>query len=186
MSNFKGLRSGALAMCALAAAGCLALFIPGSKAPVYEIGRTPWMSHIDSEIASKPMPVYSTSYQPVSDVEELARCMYFEAYKEGDEGMIMVGNVVMNRVNKKGYPNTIYGVIHHKNMFSVVHRSNYYTKKIPKKCFDLAQQVIDGETAVCCDNVLYFNNSGPSYYMRETFWYGNHCFGHGKGGCKAD
>ena len=59
-----------------------------------------------------------------SDVELLARIMKAEALGEGEEGMLMVGNVVVNRVvaNCDVFKNTrtISEVIYQKNAFSGV------------------------------------------------------------------
>ena len=59
-----------------------------------------------------------------SDVELLARIMKSEALGEGDEGMLMVGNVIVNRVvaNCDVFKNTrnIYEVVYQKNAFAGV------------------------------------------------------------------
>ena len=56
-----------------------------------------------------------------SDVELLARIMKSEALGEGDEGMLMVGNVIVNRVvaNCDVFKNTrnIYEVVYQKKCF---------------------------------------------------------------------
>lgn len=55
-----------------------------------------------------------TGYRPYteSDLQCMARNMYFEAGGEGELGMRAVGHVVMNRIQKKGvYPDNVCDVI---------------------------------------------------------------------------
>ena len=58
--------------------------------------------------------------------EALARVMYGEASGEGDEGMIAVGNVVMNRLKspEDWWGNSIESIISHPEQFSVFEDKN--------------------------------------------------------------
>jgi len=51
---------------------------------------------------------------PKSEVECLAKNMYFEAKNEPKKGIIAVGFVTMNRVNDKSFPKSICGVVYQK------------------------------------------------------------------------
>ncbi|MGM9637285.1 MAG: cell wall hydrolase [Eubacteriales bacterium] len=60
------------------------------------------------------------SYQPIEEVKSsyseedlywLSRIIHAESASEPLEGKIAVGNVVLNRVRRSDYPNTVYGVI---------------------------------------------------------------------------
>jgi spore germination cell wall hydrolase CwlJ-like protein len=42
----------------------------------------------------------------------LSLAMYWEALGEGDQGMLAVGSVVLNRVENQQFPNSICGVVH--------------------------------------------------------------------------
>ena len=54
---------------------------------------------------------WADSYYNSDDLYWLSRIISAEAKGESLKGQIAVGNVVMNRVRSKSYPNTIYGVI---------------------------------------------------------------------------
>ena len=65
------------------------------------------------------------------DLYWLARIISAEAKGESLKGQIAVGNVVLNRVRHKSYPNTIYGVIFdrkHGTQFSPVSYGTIYNK----------------------------------------------------------
>ena len=54
------------------------------------------------EILLKEKPRQPLDYSD-ADVELLARTLYGEARDQGEEGMTAVGNVVLNRLNKKSW-----------------------------------------------------------------------------------
>ena len=53
-----------------------------------------------------------------TDLDCLARAMYFESNRSSRDGMIAVGNVVMNRVQSAEYPNNVCGVVGQRNQFA--------------------------------------------------------------------
>ena len=53
-----------------------------------------------------------------NDADLLALCLWREARGEGDAGMTAVCNVILNRVGKPGFANTLHSVIMNKNQFS--------------------------------------------------------------------
>jgi spore germination cell wall hydrolase CwlJ-like protein len=53
-----------------------------------------------------------------SDIDCMARAMYFESKRSSRDGMIAVGSVVMNRVQSDDFPNTVCGVVSQKNQFA--------------------------------------------------------------------
>ena len=63
------------------------------------------------------------------ELDCMAKNIYFEAAIESTAGKIAVGQVVLNRLNSKYYPNTICGVIkqgrHHTNGFPVRDRCQF-------------------------------------------------------------
>ncbi|MDB6179285.1 cell wall hydrolase [Paracoccus sp. Z330] len=53
-----------------------------------------------------------------SDLECMERAMYFESNRSSRDGMVAVGNVVMNRVRSPEYPDSVCGVVAQKNQFA--------------------------------------------------------------------
>ena len=53
-----------------------------------------------------------------SDVDCMARAMYFESNRSSRDGMIAVGSVVMNRVQSDDFPNSVCAVVSQKNQFA--------------------------------------------------------------------
>lgn len=116
----------------------------------------------------------------------LARIMRAEAVGEGSLGMLMVGNVVVNRgiadcLTFKNV-NTIYDVIYQKNQFSGTQSSLFYSNPTTKER-ELADRVIRGEYFHPATNALWFyapsgNDSCKSVWYDQTLSgrYKSHCF----------
>lgn len=116
----------------------------------------------------------------------LARIMRAEAVGEGSLGMLMVGNVVVNRgiANCLTFKNvnTIYDVIYQKNQFSGTQSSLFYSNPTTKER-ELADRVIRGEYFHPATNALWFyapsgNDSCKSVWYDQTLSgrYKSHCF----------
>lgn len=116
----------------------------------------------------------------------LARIMRAEAVGEGSLGMLMVGNVVVNRgiANCLTFKNvnTIYDVIYQKNQFSGTQSSLFYSNPTTKER-ELANRVIRGEYFHPATNALWFyapsgNESCKSVWYDQTLSgrYKSHCF----------
>lgn len=116
----------------------------------------------------------------------LARIMRAEAVGEGSLGMLMVGNVVVNRgiANCLTFKNvnTIYDVIYQKNQFSGTQSSLFYSNPTTKER-ELANRVIRGEYFHPATNALWFyapsgNDSCKSVWYDQTLSgrYKSHCF----------
>lgn len=120
-----------------------------------------------------------------SDVELLARIMKAEALGEGEEGMLMVGNVVVNRVvaNCDVFKNTrnISEVVYQKNAFAGVGQ-RLFNQPVNAKEKELALRNIDGYRIEPAANALWFKNPGSKQSCPQTFYgsltgrYQNHCF----------
>ena len=121
-----------------------------------------------------------------NDVDMLARIMRAEALNEGDLGMLMVGNVVINRV--LAYCHTfknitsIYDAIYQKNQFVGVN-SSLYQGTSTKYEKDLARRVLDGEYYYPATNALWFYAPSKGSNCKSTWYnqklagrYKNHCF----------
>ncbi len=116
------------------------------------------------------------------EVYWLARIISAEARGESMQGKIAVGNVVLNRVRSKQYPNTIYGVIFDKKFgvqFAPTSNGTIYNTPTAESII-AAKMCLEGYTL--SNDILYFFN--PRYasgtWVRENreyaFTIGNHVF----------
>lgn len=119
------------------------------------------------------------------DVELLARIIRAEALAEGDLGMLMVGNVVVNRVLADCLTfkniNNVYDAIYQKNQFVGTESSLFQASPTTKEK-ELAKRVLSGEYYYPATNSLWFYAPGKT--SCRTTWYNqalagsykNHCF----------
>lgn len=93
----------------------------------------------------------------------MQRAIYFEANRSSREGMIAVGNVVMNRVRSDKFPNTICGVVGQKNQFApgVLSRS-LNARELPL-VRDAAAAVMRGERHPQIQNAMFFHTNGHTF-----------------------
>ncbi len=117
----------------------------------------------------------------------LARLMRAEAIGEGDLGMLMVGNVVINRALARCFTfknlNTISDVIYQNpGGFSGINSPLFFSAPttIEKR---LADRAIKGEYYYPATNALWFYAPKPQESCKESWWgqynsgrYKNHCF----------
>lgn len=116
------------------------------------------------------------------DLYWLSRIISAEAKGEPFEGQIAVGNVVLNRVRHKDYPNTIYGVIFdrkHGTQFSPVSYGTIYQK--PTDSAILAAKIcLEGyslsDTAIFFLNPRIATNNWIVKNRPYAFTVGNHDF----------
>lgn len=118
--------------------------------------------------------------------ELLARLMRAEAIGEGNLGMLMVGNVVVNRAlaNCLTFKNitSIYDVIYQNpGGFSGVDSPLFYSNPTTAQT-NLAERVLKGEYYYPATNALWFYSPGNEL-CKSTWWdqelsgrYKNHCF----------
>ncbi len=115
----------------------------------------------------------------------LARIMRAEALAEGDLGMLMVGNVVVNRVVANCYTFTdidsITDAIYQKNQFSGINNSLFEGSPTTTEK-RLAERILRGEYYYPATHALWFyapgNNSCQSTWYSQPLAgkYKNHCF----------
>ena len=130
------------------------------------------------------------------DLDLLARIMRAEALNEGDLGMLMVGNVVINRVLADCYTfktvNNIRDVIYQKNQFVGTDSSLFQATPTSLEQ-RLAKRVLDGEYYYPATNALWFyapskgKDCSSTWYSQDLAGkYQNHCFYKPKiGECKT-
>lgn len=114
-----------------------------------------------------------------SDVNELARIVYWEARGESEEGQLAVANVVLNRVRHKAWPNTICGVIYQKHQFTPTENSKYKSVKVPASYYEIARRALAGEKAVD-DETTFFARGKQTRYAKDFVRIGSHWFGRRK------
>lgn len=120
------------------------------------------------------------------ELDLCARLMRAEALGEGDLGMLMVGNVIVNRAiaDCLTFKNvrSITDAIYQKNQFSGTNSSLFF-KSATTKEKDLAKRVLRGEYYHPATNALWFY-APPSGTNCKSTWYDqsysgrykNHCF----------
>jgi N-acetylmuramoyl-L-alanine amidase len=117
----------------------------------------------------------------------LARLMRAEAVGEGDLGMLMVGNVIMNRALADCLTftdvRTISDVVYQSpGGFSGTSSSLFYSNPTSKE-LDLADRILKGEYYHPATNALWFYAPSGTDACKSTWWdqknsgrYKNHCF----------
>ena len=120
-----------------------------------------------------------------SDVDLLARLMRAEAEGEGEQGMLMVGNVGVNRVlanclDFKNIRNVNDMVFQNPGGFEATQKGYFY-QRARDRDRRLAQRVINGERIWPASNALWFfrpEGDCPStwYNQENTGRYKAHCF----------
>ncbi len=117
----------------------------------------------------------------------LARIMRAEAQLEGELGMLMVGNVVLNRVIANCYTfkniRSIKDAIYQKGQFVGVNSSLFQAKATTNEK-RLAERILEGEYYYPATNALWFYAPSPSSASCKGTWYEqplvgkykNHCF----------
>lgn len=120
-----------------------------------------------------------------SDIELLARIMRAEALGEGETGMLLVGNVVVNRVRAECGPfkniTSVEKAVYQKGQFDGVGKP-LFNKSPTEKEKSLAKRCLDYYTKWPAKRALFFKNPGKGNPCPEKFFgdligsYKNHCF----------
>ena len=120
------------------------------------------------------------------ELDLCARLMRAEAVGEGDLGMLMVGNVIVNRAiaDCLTFKNvrSITDAVYQKNQFSGT-TSSLFFKSATTKEKDLAKRVLRGEYYHPAANALWFYAPASGTNCKSTWYdqkfsgrYKNHCF----------
>lgn len=96
----------------------------------------------------------STNYK--TDTYWLSRIISAEAKGESLQGKIAVGNVVLNRVEAKDFPDTVEEVVFQKNQFCPVRNGSVYDEPV-EEAVRAAELVLKGERVVD-EDIYYFYN----------------------------
>ncbi|MBQ6540308.1 MAG: cell wall hydrolase [Oscillospiraceae bacterium] len=120
---------------------------------------------------------YSGGSYDDDDVYWLSHIIYAEAGGESYEGMVAVGNVVLNRVASGSFPNTIKGVIFQTSQFTPAESGSVY-KDPSSAAISAAKDALNGVNVV--GGALYFNRAGMSSWASNNRSFvtriGNHDF----------
>lgn len=120
------------------------------------------------------------------ELDLLARIMRAEALDQGNLGMLMVGNVVANRVLADCLTfknvNSLYDVIYQPNQF-VGTTSSLFNAQATTLEKDLAKRIVRGEYYHPATNALWFYSPSNNQSCKQTWYnqdlsgsYKNHCF----------
>lgn len=121
------------------------------------------------------------------ELDLCARLMRAEALGEGELGMLMVGNVIVNRTiaNCLDFKNlrTITDVIYQKNAFEGIKSSLFNSGSATSKEKELASRALKGEYYYPATNALWFYSPAKNAECKSTWFnqksagrYKNHCF----------
>ena len=142
-----------------------------------------WSPKRQVRLSGSPRPlVHADHYYKTDDVYWLSRIISAESRGEPLLGQVAVGNVVLNRMRHKDYPNTIYSVIFDKKygvQFSPVANGSIYAA--PSYNSVLAAKICLEGVSVS-DKMLFFmepNKSTSSWIYKNrpyAFSIGNHHF----------
>jgi N-acetylmuramoyl-L-alanine amidase len=99
-----------------------------------------------------------------SQVHTLALNMYHEARGEGHDGMQMVGEVTLNRVNHPAYPDNVCDVVYQRRQFSWTHDvSNTAPKELA-----IWREAVDLSYALLLEDIDLFNNGATHFLNPNT------------------
>lgn len=107
-----------------------------------------------------------------TDVDCLGKAIYNEAKGEDLLGQLLVAKVVMNRVDHKGFPDTICEVVNQPNQFNTKSTTNW-------EALATAELVLQGEFVLPKISALYFHSGPkPAYLKKKQFLlqHGGHYF----------
>lgn len=138
-----------------------------------------WTVNLDSSAMSVIAP--AEEFYDQNDLYWLSHVIYAESGNQSIEGMMGVGNVVLNRVRDESgaFPDTIRGVIFQYGQFAVAETGAIYLDPNPQSIV-AAKLCLEGYNTV--DNALFFLNPDMSsdrwFRTNRTFLYsiGDHDF----------
>ncbi len=132
----------------------------------------------DSAVLGATVP--AGEHAGLSDAEYMALCKicYAEAHTQGEEGMLLIANVIMNRVKSFRYPSSVLGVISQPGQFGPVRNGTYAAALPDAATMRAVDRALSGENKV--PGAVYFRNSaknGIAWGSRVLVaTYGNHSF----------
>ena len=111
--------------------------------------------------------VSGDQYYNQEDLYWISRVIYTESGNQPLEGMMAVGNVILNRVNHPSFPKTIEGVLAQKNQFTTYHTGHIQNSTPNARSVVAAKLVLDGGVVEETRNALYFDSTSNSWAARN-------------------
>lgn len=107
------------------------------------------------------------------DKKYMAQCMMAEAQDQGEHGMRLVCDVILNRLNSNNFPDSITGVINQRNAFEVVAKGTIYDMTPTEEVY----KIIDEEWKMRYNtDILYFRMNHYHSFGTPCFQYKDHYF----------
>ena len=131
------------------------------------------------DTATKQLIQDGESFYNSHEIYWLSRIIYAEANGQPFDGMIGVGNVVLNRVASSRFPNTVEGVVFEAGQFTPVDNGTIYNTP-SAQAVRAAQLCLEGVNTV--GNSLFFLNpsiADASWFNSALTYYttiGGHAF----------
>lgn len=110
---------------------------------------------------------FGEQYYNANDLFWLSRVIYTESGNQPLEGMMAVGNVILNRVNHPSFPNTIEGVLAQKNQFTTYQSGRIANSTPNAQSVIAAKLVLDGGVVEETKGALYFDSTPNSWAARN-------------------
>jgi len=111
------------------------------------------------------------SYADYSDLDLLAAIIWCEAGNQPYDGMVAVGEVVMNRVASPSFPNTIAEVLEQPGQFTPYSSGTLQSalaSGVNSNCYSAAQDALNGAQPV--PGALYFNTHSGSTKLGDHYF----------------
>ncbi len=106
-------------------------------------------------------------YYNADDLFWLSRVVYAESGNQPLDGQMGVAMVVLNRVERSAYPNTILGVISQANQFSVYQNGALANRTPTEISIIAAKLVMDGGEVAILKNATHFDSLSVSWASRN-------------------
>lgn len=115
-------------------------------------------------------PVQTLSYTD-EDLEILTHLLTGECHTYPDEEQLLVGSVVLNRVNSPYYPDSIRGVVFQRNQYACVRDGNYYREPTERNRANAKWLLENG--SVLPEDVVYQSGGkqGSGIYLKTDYHY---------------
>lgn len=115
-------------------------------------------------------PIQLPSYTE-EDLDILTHLLTGECHTYPDEEQLLVGSVVLNRVNSPDYPNTVKGVVFQKGQYACIWDGNYYREPTENNR-DNAKWLLENGS-VLPENVVYQSGGkqGSGVYLKTDYHY---------------
>ena len=117
-----------------------------------------------------------------TDLQCLSEALYFEARGEGVQGQQAVAEVILNRVDSRGFPSTVCGVVNQPAQFSytIGGRKRITNKAAYLRARDIAQAALSGAPRNLTGGATYFHTPAVrpawSHRFQRTVQIGAHIF----------